>query len=528
MTPAPRSAMTVTHRRYVPFSHAHYAGNLVDGAYSLAAFGDVATEMCIRTDGDEGLFASYSDVQFRAPVRAGDVIEISATPRAGRTPFAGDGVRGAGRRPRGSRARRVRRRRARPAPRGDHRPRGRRGAAGRVKYRGRVPTPLRYAARPAAAVAAGLCLWLAFPETDLWWLAPVGVALLAAATLTAGAARGAGLGMLAGPRLLRARRSPGRGSTSERCRGSPWRRWRPCTSPPCRPSSGTPGAGSPRRAPGRRLRCWSPSAGCPGVGAGRHAVRRLPLGPPRLQPGRQPPGPRRPAGSVRRGSPSPWRSSAPLLLAAAFALAGPPRRPPSVAGLAVAVAVAGPWRLRAPARRTAARVGRLRAGQRPRRPAWTSTPSAAPCWTTTSAARRRSRRRAPERPDASSCGRRTPRTSTPSATPTPPPQIERARAAVGVPLLIGAVLAEPVGRELQRLAVLPAGGHGPAALRQAAPGAVRRVHPRTAPSSGSSRRWPTWRATSSPATGSASSGCRRRAATTSRCRRSASRWPTTG
>jgi len=71
--------MTVTHRRYVPYSHAHYAGNLVDGAYSLAAFGDVATEMCIRTDGDEGLFASYSDVQFLAPIRAGDCIEIEAT-----------------------------------------------------------------------------------------------------------------------------------------------------------------------------------------------------------------------------------------------------------------------------------------------------------------------------------------------------------------------------------------------------------------------------------------------------------------
>ena len=71
--------MTVTHRRYVPYSHAHYAGNLVDGAYSLAAFGDVATEMCIRSDGDEGLFASYSDVQFLAPIRAGDCIEIEAT-----------------------------------------------------------------------------------------------------------------------------------------------------------------------------------------------------------------------------------------------------------------------------------------------------------------------------------------------------------------------------------------------------------------------------------------------------------------
>ena len=67
----------VVHRRYVPYSHAHYAGNLVDGAYSLGLFGDVATEMCIRTDGDEGLFASYSDVQFRAPVRAGDILEIT-------------------------------------------------------------------------------------------------------------------------------------------------------------------------------------------------------------------------------------------------------------------------------------------------------------------------------------------------------------------------------------------------------------------------------------------------------------------
>jgi len=66
----------VVHRRYVPYSHAHSAGNLVDGAYSLGLFGDVATEMCILTDGDEGLFASYSDVQFKQPVRAGDVLEI--------------------------------------------------------------------------------------------------------------------------------------------------------------------------------------------------------------------------------------------------------------------------------------------------------------------------------------------------------------------------------------------------------------------------------------------------------------------
>jgi 3-aminobutyryl-CoA ammonia-lyase len=68
----------VVHRRYVPYSDAHYAGDLVDGAYSLKLFGDVATEMCIATDEDEGLFASYSDVQFLSPVRAGDVLEVTA------------------------------------------------------------------------------------------------------------------------------------------------------------------------------------------------------------------------------------------------------------------------------------------------------------------------------------------------------------------------------------------------------------------------------------------------------------------
>ncbi|GAB3660920.1 3-aminobutyryl-CoA ammonia lyase [Glycomyces tarimensis] len=76
--------LTVTHRRYVPYSHAHYGGDLVDGAYALGMFGDVATEICVRTDGDEGLFASYSDVQFKAPIRAGDVVEaIGAVTRTG-------------------------------------------------------------------------------------------------------------------------------------------------------------------------------------------------------------------------------------------------------------------------------------------------------------------------------------------------------------------------------------------------------------------------------------------------------------
>lgn len=54
---------------------AHYGGNLVDGARMLALFGDVATELLIRNDGDEGLFRAYDSVEFLAPVYAGDYIE---------------------------------------------------------------------------------------------------------------------------------------------------------------------------------------------------------------------------------------------------------------------------------------------------------------------------------------------------------------------------------------------------------------------------------------------------------------------
>ncbi len=54
---------------------AHYGGNLVDGARMLGLFGDLATELCIRHDGDEGLFRAYEQVEFLAPVYAGDFIE---------------------------------------------------------------------------------------------------------------------------------------------------------------------------------------------------------------------------------------------------------------------------------------------------------------------------------------------------------------------------------------------------------------------------------------------------------------------
>ncbi len=56
---------------------AHYGGNLVDGARMLNLFGDVATELLIINDGDEGLFKAYDSVEFMAPVYAGDYIEAT-------------------------------------------------------------------------------------------------------------------------------------------------------------------------------------------------------------------------------------------------------------------------------------------------------------------------------------------------------------------------------------------------------------------------------------------------------------------
>jgi len=56
---------------------AHYGGNLVDGARILNLFGDVATELLVRNDGDEGLFRAYDNVEFLAPVYAGDFIEAT-------------------------------------------------------------------------------------------------------------------------------------------------------------------------------------------------------------------------------------------------------------------------------------------------------------------------------------------------------------------------------------------------------------------------------------------------------------------
>ena len=78
--------ISATHRLRLSQADAHYGGGLVAGARLLELFGDLATELCIRSDGDEGLFAGYSSVEFLAPVRAGDFVEVrGSVTRKGRT-----------------------------------------------------------------------------------------------------------------------------------------------------------------------------------------------------------------------------------------------------------------------------------------------------------------------------------------------------------------------------------------------------------------------------------------------------------
>jgi 3-aminobutyryl-CoA ammonia-lyase len=64
-------------RQRMGMEDAHYAGGLVDGAYVMKLFGDVATELLIRHDGDEGLFRAYDEVEFLEPIHAGDFIEAT-------------------------------------------------------------------------------------------------------------------------------------------------------------------------------------------------------------------------------------------------------------------------------------------------------------------------------------------------------------------------------------------------------------------------------------------------------------------
>ena len=68
--------MKATLRLRLSTHDGHYGGGLVDGARILGLFGDVATELLIRRDGDEGLFRAYESVEFLAPVYAGDYLEV--------------------------------------------------------------------------------------------------------------------------------------------------------------------------------------------------------------------------------------------------------------------------------------------------------------------------------------------------------------------------------------------------------------------------------------------------------------------
>lgn len=73
------SEVSATHRLRLSRADAHYGGGLVAGAKVMELFGDLATELCIRSDGDEGLFAGYSSVEFLAPLYAGDFVEVRGT-----------------------------------------------------------------------------------------------------------------------------------------------------------------------------------------------------------------------------------------------------------------------------------------------------------------------------------------------------------------------------------------------------------------------------------------------------------------
>ncbi len=77
---------TSTIRVRLSASDAHYGGQLVNGAHMLSLFGDVATELAIQCDGDEGLLVGYENIEFLAPLFAGDFVEATGRiTRVGRT-----------------------------------------------------------------------------------------------------------------------------------------------------------------------------------------------------------------------------------------------------------------------------------------------------------------------------------------------------------------------------------------------------------------------------------------------------------
>ena len=74
-----RLGLSVTHRRFLGFENTHLGHGLVDTGVVLGLVGDAAVELCIRSDGDHGLVVGYTEVDFLAPVHAGDVLEAQVT-----------------------------------------------------------------------------------------------------------------------------------------------------------------------------------------------------------------------------------------------------------------------------------------------------------------------------------------------------------------------------------------------------------------------------------------------------------------
>lgn len=69
--------LTVTLRQRLAAADAHTAGDVVDGARILRMFGDVAAELAIRLDGDEGRMRTFEAVEFSSPVHVGDYVEAT-------------------------------------------------------------------------------------------------------------------------------------------------------------------------------------------------------------------------------------------------------------------------------------------------------------------------------------------------------------------------------------------------------------------------------------------------------------------
>jgi 3-keto-5-aminohexanoate cleavage enzyme len=69
--------LAVTHRARLGAADSFVAGGVADPSRILALFADVARELLIRLDGDEGVLRSLQQVEMLAPVYAGDFVEAS-------------------------------------------------------------------------------------------------------------------------------------------------------------------------------------------------------------------------------------------------------------------------------------------------------------------------------------------------------------------------------------------------------------------------------------------------------------------